>query len=108
MRSIMAFFTRRKAPATLKREFAVAAFTVWFGISLRLFASGDAEWIAAQGVNYGTLTSAVWLFITASVGIQAWQNQQDGPPAARPTAPDFETGDQPRELTPEERLRNAG
>ena len=107
MLSILSFFTRRKAPATLKREFAVAAFAVWLAITVRLFASGDPQWIAAQNVNYGTLTSAIWLFITASVGIQAWQNQMDGP-RSPPAAPDFETGDSPDEPTPEDRLRHAG
>jgi hypothetical protein len=93
---------RRKAPATLKREFSVVAFLVWFGVTVRLFASGNPEWIAAQGVNYATLTTTVWLFITAAVGIQAWQNNQ----ATMPTGADYPDGaPEPVEPTPEQRAR---
>ena len=80
--SVIRFFGRRKGPATLKREFSLAAFAVWVGVTIRLFTSGNPEWIAAQAVNYGTLTTTIWLFITAAVGIQAWQNNQDAPPPA--------------------------
>ncbi|MDB6036028.1 MAG: hypothetical protein JWM16_6366 [Verrucomicrobiales bacterium] len=84
MNTVLHFFMRRKAPATLKREFSLAAFAIWVTVTVRLFASGNPEWIAAQGVNYATLTTSVFLFITAAVGIQAWQNNQDAQPPAPP------------------------
>lgn len=80
--------------ATLKREFAVAAFAVWLAVTIRVFLSGDAEWIESQGVNYATLTSTVWLYITAAVGLQVWENREAAkpePPApVAPTAPPTE------------------
>lgn len=90
MNMLARFFRHRKAPATLKREFSVAAFGIWAAVTVRLFLSGNPEWIAAQGVNYATLTTTVWLFITAAVGIQAWQNNQDAPPPAPPAEPTLE------------------
>ncbi len=92
MVALIRFFSNRVA--TLKREFAVAAFAVWLAVTVRLFLSGDPEWIAAQGVNYATLTSTVWLYITAAVGLQVWENREatkpdpvppvDVPPAGTP------------------------
>lgn len=106
MNPIIRFFGRRKGAATLKREFSALAFIVWVGVTIRLFTSGNPEWIAAQAVNYGTLTTTVWLFITAAVGIQAWQNTKDAAPAA--PLPDQEDGEIVREPTPEDRARSAG
>jgi hypothetical protein len=105
MTSLLTAYVRGKRK-TLKYEFAVAAFGVWIAVTIRLFLSGDPEWIAAQGVNYATVTTSVFLFITAAVGIQAWQNTRpDGGDAS--AAPGYETGDQVRERTPEERARGA-
>lgn len=81
MVALIRFFSNRVA--TLKREFAVAAFCVWLGITIRVFLSGDAAWISAQGVNYATITSTVWLYITAAVGLQVWENRE----AAKPPEP---------------------
>ncbi len=59
MVTFLRFFSSRVA--TLKREFAIAAFGVWLAVTVRVFLSGDAGWIAAQGVNYATITSTAWL-----------------------------------------------
>jgi hypothetical protein len=81
MVALIRFFSSRVA--TLKREFAIAAFGVWLAVTVRVFLSGDAAWIAAQGVNYATISSTVWLYITAAVGLQVWENRE----AARPADP---------------------
>lgn len=47
-------------------ELAVAALGVWIAAPLRIFLSLDPRWITAQGVNYATLPSTVFLFITAA------------------------------------------
>ena len=107
MRSFLTAYVRAKRK-TLKYEFAVAAFAVWVAVTIRLFLSGNAEWIAAQGVNYATITTSVFLFITAAVGIQAWQNTRpDGGDGS--VLPDYENGSAPtRELSPEDRMRGVG
>jgi hypothetical protein len=86
MRRVAGFLTRyvRGKGKTLKYEFAVAAFAVWVAVTVRLFISTDPAWIAAQGVNYGALTTTVFLYITASVITQVVQNRDGGtPPAGR-------------------------
>ena len=81
MVALIRFFSNRVA--TLKREFAVAAFGVWLAVTIRLFLSGDPAWIEAQGINYATITSTIWLYITAAVGLQVWENRE----ATKPTEP---------------------
>jgi hypothetical protein len=85
MVALVRFFSNRIA--TLKREFAIAAFAVWLAVTVRVFISGDSAWIAAQGVNYATLTSTVWLYITAAVGLQVWENREAARPEVPPSAP---------------------
>ncbi len=105
--SLLTTYVRGKRK-TLKYEFAVAAFAVWIAATLRIFLSLDPTWITAQGVNYATLTSTVFLFITAAVGIQAWQNTQPESGTTTTTTTQsagYETGDIEHEPTPEERAR---
>jgi hypothetical protein len=106
MLSLLSRYARSKRK-TLKYEFAIAAFAIWVAATVRLFLSSDPEWVIAQGVNYGTLTTTVWLYITAAVGIQAWQNTrpEDETAALGAPLPDFEAGDVVAEPTEEQRAR---
>lgn len=72
---------------TLKYEFALAAWGVWAAVTVRIFLSGDPAWIAAQAGNYGTLTSTVYLYITAAVITQAVQNKVGDTTDLGPTPP---------------------
>jgi|GEM_PF-4128504 len=105
----MMFLTRyvRSKGKTLKYEFAVAAFVVWVAVTVRLFASSNPDWIAAQGVNYGALTTTVWLYITAAVITQVVQNTQANAPLPG-SERTYETGDVDRDPTPEDIRRRAG
>lgn len=62
---------------TLKREFALFGVLIWLGVVIKLFFMSAPTDAAAQGVNFGTMTSAVWLYVTAAVGIQQLQNNYD-------------------------------
>lgn len=78
-------FARWAGGKTLKREFAVFGFVVWFAITIKLFFfTADREWLNAQGPNYGTLTSTIWLYIAAAVGLQMVENRMDNPPTPYP------------------------
>jgi hypothetical protein len=103
MKRFTSFLTRyvRGKQRTLKYEFAVAAFAIWVAFTIRLALSGDAAWIMAQSGNYSTLSTTVFAFILAAVGLQAWQNAQT--PAA--SDPAYETGDVAAEPTAEDRAR---
>lgn len=61
---------------TLKREFALIALLVWIVCTFQMFFGMPAADAAVQAVNYGTLTSTVWLYIAAAVGMQQWANTQ--------------------------------
>lgn len=66
---------------TLKREFAALAVLVWAAVSFHLFFGIDPIAAAAQAVNYGTLSSTVWLYVAAAVGLAQWDK------TAGPSAP---------------------
>jgi hypothetical protein len=106
MLSLLSRYARSKRK-TLKYEFAIAAFAIWVAATVRLFLSSDPAWIAAQGANYATMSSTVFLFITAAVGLQAWQNTrpEDETAALGAPVPDFETGEATPEPTEEQRAR---
>lgn len=99
MRSFLTAYVRGKK-RTLKYEFAIAAFGVWVAYVTRIAVSGSPEWIAAQAVPFGTVTTTVWLYIGAAVGLQSWENRQpgdatvvtsqieDGEPEAPPATPE--------------------
>lgn len=104
MRGFLTAYVRGKGK-TLKYEFAVAAFAVWVAYTIRIGISGNAEWITAQATVYGTMTTSVFLYIAAAVGLQAWQNQQ-GPTSPSSTDPGYIDGaPEPREPSPEDAAR---
>lgn len=93
MRSVLTAYVKGKK-GTLKYEFALAAFIVWIGYLVRIAASGNAEWITAQSTPFATVTTSVFLFIGAAVGLQAWQNTKtDADPAWENGEPDTPAGD---------------
>lgn len=98
MRSFLTAYVKGKK-ATLKYEFAIAAFAVWVAYLIRIALSGSPEWIAAQAVPFGTVTTTVWLYIGAVVGVQTWQNMQ---PSGEPS---YESGDLPRPFDPQDGAR---
>lgn len=78
MRSVLTAYVKGKK-GTLKYEFALAAFLVWVGYLIRIACSDNPEWIAAQAVPFGTVTTTVFLFIGTAVGLQTYQNIKGKP-----------------------------
>jgi hypothetical protein len=90
MISAFAKFTRSLGRKSLKREFALVAVIVWIATTFHTFWGLDAAAAAAQAVNYGTLSSTVWLYVAAAVGLQTWERNQDAKAeAAAPPAGDI-------------------
>jgi hypothetical protein len=97
---------------TLKYEFALVAFALEAIFLVRLLISSDPAWITAQQGTFSTFTFAVFPFILACIGLQVYQNQQDGSTTttvSRSTEPGYIDGaPDPSPPSPEVAARSVG
>lgn len=65
--------------STFKRELAIIAFLLWAVITVWVFRSTDVAIIGALNPIYGTMSTAVWLFIMSAFGMdfaaKQWSNR---------------------------------